>query len=352
MRKTAFVVVGLLSLGITACSSSGGGGSTAYADALTDTCQALSKGLDKLDAPTDLASTGAYAKEASALYETAVAAMDKLKPTSDAKDAFEDLSANFNDQVDALDDLAKGASDDDNAAAVKAITTFNTLTDENSDLAKDAGSRRCAIDSALSATGISDPTTTDVTTDDTTEVSTEVSTDDTTDDTQVEDTLPPITNPTSTDVPASAGSGDKIYEDVASQMSPSADGYTFAQVDQSSIDNFLGYLGAVPEIAAADGFYGAVQIESGSTPFTRVFAFVPKTPLADGTVLEFATSVAAPATVAEEIIGGINGQRFTSTDNFEFFIAGDETNGIFMFGAQTAEDLETGVTAFFQSIRS
>ncbi|HQV57291.1 MAG TPA: hypothetical protein PKV27_04705, partial [Ilumatobacteraceae bacterium] len=174
-------------------------------------------------------------------------------------------------------------------------------------------------------------------------------------DTSVTSTDPLTTDPTTdstTGSSTSAGTGERIYEDVVSQLNPSADGYTFAQVDQSSIDNFLTYLSGVPAIAAADGFYGAVQIEKAGKPFNRVFAFVPKTPLPDGTMLDFANSVAAPAPVTESMVGGINGQRFTSTDNYEFFIAGDETNGLFMFGAQNDADLQAGVTAFFQSIKA
>ena len=348
MKKSAIVLVGLLGLTATACGDDGGS-STAFADQLSDTCQTLDTALGKLDQPTDLKGMRSFATDASDLYDTAVSALKKLTPTGDAKDAFEELRDNMASQLDLLDDVARSAKDDDQDGVDAAIAKFQALVDDNAGLARDAGARRCAIDSPLAMAGPTDSTTdvtTDVTTDDTTGVTTTTST---------KATLPPVTasttKPSTTESSTAVGSGEKIFEDLPSQLGVSTAGYTFTAVEQQYIDNFLKFLTRTKAMDGATGHYGAVEIAKDGQPFGRVFAFVADPALPAGSIRELVEDLASGQPVTDTAVNKIDGLHFTSTDAYEFFVAGDETNGMFMFVTRDEESMDAAVTAFFESIQ-
>lgn len=161
---TSFVALAALALG--AC----GGGEESkalseddFVDALSDVCDDAQQDLDRLEFPTD-GDFGDFADDARKVFERTVEDAKAIRPPDDLSKDYEDLVANWEDQLDLIDDLGKADGDEE---AGKVLDKLGKLSDEQSEIAQDLDVAECdPNDGADTATTVAEttPATTPATT--------------------------------------------------------------------------------------------------------------------------------------------------------------------------------------------
>lgn len=137
---TSFVALAALALG--AC----GGGEESkalseddFVDALSDVCDDAQQDLDRLEFPTD-GDFGDFADDARKVFERTVEDAKAIRPPDDLSKDYEDLVANWEDQLDLIDDLGKADGDEE---AGKVLDKLGKLSDEQSEIARDLDVDAC-----------------------------------------------------------------------------------------------------------------------------------------------------------------------------------------------------------------
>ena len=333
---TAVILVTLL--GLAGCGDSGGVSSGQFAGKIDDVCRALDRDLTKLDQPATVADLAGYAGDASAAYEDALTALKKLATPSDAgavKDA-KSLVANFNDQIDLLDAIARAAGGADQATVDAKTAEFNQLVGENADLADSLDAGRCALDPLAAVTP---PATTVPPTTQPPVTQPPV--------TQPPVTQPPVTQPPVTPPPVTGG--EKTIVPLVTALTPN-NGYTFADADQSLASTFQMLLEVASSTAGQSGKIAAVEVfDGGQLPIARLFVFLPETALPHSAVDELAALLAGtdPLTPAE--VGTLPGVSYSPAGGNFFFVGSDAADAanFLIWGVGADQDsLNKGIAAF------
>jgi len=323
-------------LGVAGCGGADGVSSGQFAGKIDDVCRALDRDLGKIDQPGTAAELAAYAGDASAAYEDALAALKKLQTPGDAdsvKNAKE-LVANFNDQIDLLDAIAKAAGSEDQATVDAKTGEFNQLVSANADLADSLDAGRCALD-PLAAVQPPETTVPPTTQPPVTQPPV----------TQPPVTQPPVTQPPVTNSPA----GVKTVIQLVSVLTPN-NGYTFADADASLATTFQVLLEAPLSTAGQPGQIAAIEVFDGGTkPITRLFIFLPENPLPHSAVDELAAVLAGDAALTPAEVGTLPGVTYTPADGGFFFVGSDTatTAKFLIWGVGASQDLlNKGIAAF------
>ena len=339
MKRLGGAVMLVALLGAAGCSDGGGVSTGQFAGQVDDVCRSLDRDLAKLDQPATVADLVGYAGDASTAYEDALAALKKLATPGDAgavKDA-KGLLANFNDQIDLLDAIAKAAGSADQATVDAKTAEFNQLVSDNADLADSLDAGRCALD-PLAA--VAPPTTTLPPT--TTTPPT----------TQPPVTQPPVTQPPVTQPPVTGG--EKTIVPLVTALAPN-NGYTFADADESLATTFQILLEAASSTAPQSGRIAAVEVfDGGAKPISRLFIFLPDSPLPHAAVDELAGLLAGTDPLTPNEVGTLPGVSYTPADGGFFFVGSDSADsaGFLIWGVGADQDsLNKGIAAFLLGLQ-
>ena len=338
MKLGRMARVAVAALWLAACSDGGGVSADQFVDQIDDACRALDRDLTR---PESSAEVAAFAASASKSFEDALAGLKKLAvpagDTSAVRDAKE-LLANMSDQIDLLDDIAAAATAADQATVDAKTDSFDALVAANSDLADSLGANRCALDPLFAnlAPPVTEPPVTEPPV------------------TEPPTTAPPATTPPVTAPPVTEPTGsNKTVTPLAAEVVPNG-GFTFTDVDPSLIDTFTILLDLSAQTGAQSGTVAAVEVfDGGSTPITRIFLFLPDTPLPISAVDELATILAGDSPVAPATLGGLDGIAYTPADGGVFFVgANDPTTAGFIIWAvaQSQETLDVTINAFLRGL--
>jgi hypothetical protein len=311
MNKRMMAIGAATLFTVAACGSSGGAQSTeAFSDQLAGICRTINRGIGDLDSATSLSDVRSNANDASALYEDALNQLKKLKvPTGDKQFAgdVDDLITSFEDQMDALDDIAKAARDNDQATVDSKIGELNDLHGESNDLADGLNISRCQIDTVFEAT----TTTTEAPTTTSPPLTLPIVTDPPT--TLPPETLPPDTTPVVSNKTITP----------STDLVPLGD-YTFAEAPDTAMSGFQTLLDLAPSVAAQSGrIYGVDVIDSAGNTMGRVFAFESDVdPLTPGSFEEVTPYITGDTPTTPKTVGTIDGLFWTDSDGTTNFLAG------------------------------
>jgi hypothetical protein len=315
MNKRMVAVGAATLFALAACGGGGGGAQSteAFSDQLAGVCRTINRGIGDLDPAASLSEVRSNANDASALYEDALNELKKLKvPTADKqfKSDVEDLITSFEDQMDALDDIAKAARDNDQATVDSKIGRLNDLQGESNDLADGLNISRCQIDTVFEAATTTTTTEAPTTTTSpplTLPIATEPPT------TLPPDTLPPDTTP--------ATSNKTITP--STDLVPLGD-YTFAEAPDTAMTGFQTLLDLAPSMAAQSGrIYGVDVIDSAGSTMGRLFAFESDVdPLTPGSFEEVTPYITGDTPTTPKTVGTIDGLSWTDADGTHNFLAG------------------------------
>lgn len=162
--KTRSLVAFTAVAALTVASCGGGSGTLSeddFVELMADICADAERGLDRLDAPADLAGLESFSQDASEVLTETSERLSKLKAPDDFAVDFDNFVANIDDQIDALDDLEAAGRNDNDAAAEAAFVLLGDLNVERSQLGEDLGVDECVNDDE---TTTSDPVATEAAT--------------------------------------------------------------------------------------------------------------------------------------------------------------------------------------------
>jgi hypothetical protein len=323
MRRTASTA--LASLALFAASACGGdesgGGATAYVDRFSDICATLEDELEDLDPPDDLGDVADNASDASKLFDEALAGFAEVKLPSDADDAADFIDI-LGDQLDAIDDIAEAADDDNEDGVTKAAEELTGLQADATELADEIGARKCEFDDDLYSNAL------------VTATSTPETDPPTTDPPETDPTLPPTTLPPPTVPPTTVGPpttaparGEKIVIDLAAELTARGDcavlnpelADSLALIYESLLD-----LDAVT--AAADGTIGILDIgrPSDNQYLTTVYVFRSNAPLPANIGDSLLTVFDPEGTGTIQTLSDVAGVVIPGPDGVEFFSTGSD----------------------------
>lgn len=333
-KQLAIGAVATLGFVTAACGGDSAPSSGEFVGRVDEICRTLGNDLDDLVQPTDLAGLSGFASDASKAFENSLADLKALKvPGDDAVVAdAKQLVSTLDDQISTLDDMASAATAGDQATVDQHIATFTAAETDLAGTADDLGAGRCALD-PLFAFEVAPPVTEPPVT-------------------EPPVTEPPVTEPPITEPPAA--SGNKTIEPFAVDMT-AVPGFTFVDADQSIVETFLGIIETAPSVAAAPGMVAGIDVvDATGVTTTRIFVFLPESPLPASTGDELVPIVANGATTTPGAYGFASGATYTDGDKFYFIGADDETAPNIVVWAVSVDSttMEAAMSAFQTSLAS
>ncbi|HEY7628939.1 MAG TPA: hypothetical protein VH761_17845 [Ilumatobacteraceae bacterium] len=339
-KRLGSSVVAVLAVVLSSCGGGGGGAVSidAFSDQLAGVCRTINRGIGDLDPAASLADVRTNANEASALYEDAINELRKLKvPTSDQQFANDvrDLIASYEDQLDALDEIAKAARDNDQEAVDGKIGDLNDMAAESNDLADSLDISRCQIDPVFEAT----TTTTTIAPTTTVALTLPIVT-------EPPETIPPETFPLDTLPPE----GNKTII-TSTDLVPLGD-YSFADAPDEAMNGFITLLDLAPTVAAQSGrIVGVDVLDSTGATMGRLFAFESDTdPLTPGSFDEELPYLSGDVATSPKSVGTIDGVFWADADGATVNFAAAVQNVILWSFAPTEELLDQTLQAWGESI--
>lgn len=341
MNKHAVVSASLVvALVLASCGGDGGAPSTdEVSDEVAAICRTIGRGIGDLDPAASLDDVRSNANDASALYEEAVNALERLKiPTSDGQFAsdVEDLIASYEDQLDTLDDIARAARNNDQVTVDSKIDELNGLAADSNELAESLDISRCQLDPVFAAATPTTTATTPVTTP-TTEPTVPL-------------TLPIVTDPPETFPPETVPPSANKTIISSADMVPLGD-YSFADAPDAAMNGFITLLDLAASVAAQSGRIAGVDvIDSTGATMGRVFAFESDVdPLTPGSFEEVTPFLTGDTPTTPRTVGTIDGLFWADAEGTANFLAGVQNVILWSF-APTEELLLQTLQAWGESI--
>ncbi len=318
-----------IAVALASCGSDSSGTTTeSFGDQLASVCRTIDRGIGNLDAATSLDEVRGNATEASALFEDGINELKRLSiPTSDQNFAADvnDLIANFEDQLDTLDDIAKAARGGDQGEVDTKIASLNDQLADSNDLADSLDIARCELDPVFEAA----PPTTEPDVPLTLPIAT-----------LPVETLPVETFPIETSpVDTTPIVGNKTILS-SSDLVPLGD-YSFVDAPNDAITSFQTLLDFAPSMAAQSGFLSGVDVLDGSgQQMGRVFAFEADAEvLTPGSLEEVTPYLTSDIPTSPMTIGTQDGVTWSDPDGTAYFLFG--VSNVLLWAFSPSADLLT-----------
>ncbi|MEP7045784.1 MAG: hypothetical protein ABI949_03845 [Ilumatobacteraceae bacterium] len=323
----------VVALALTSCGNDAPAVSAnAVSDQLAGVCGTIGRGVANLVPVESLDDVRSNASDAAALFENGVNDLKQLKLPADDQEftgAVRELIAGFDDQLDALDGIAKAARASDQETVDSKISKLSGQAADSNDLADSLEVIPCRLDPVFVAA----PTPVETVPAETVPA----------------ETIPAETSPADT---APAGTTPPSNKNVVSAdtLVPLGD-YTFADAPQDAIDGFHALLDLSPTIATQSGRISGIDVRDLSgQPMGRIFAFESDTdPLTPGSLEEVTPFLTSDATTSPLTIGTEDGVTWADPDGTAYFLLG-AGNVLLWALAPSADLLEPALHAWGESV--